>query len=99
MGSELFGSDIHKNVTDRADTINAFNKAVSKVESTTKQLAAIREKSFLYRRLAAYGSRSGGKYADPIPTEEDSKDRISGATKENIHPETNRSTDLSQWGQ
>ena len=55
--SELFGSDIHKKVTDRADTIDAFNKAVSKVERSVKF-----EDRFLSKRPTAYGSRSGRDY-------------------------------------
>ena len=35
-GAELFGSDIQKMIT-RADTIDTFNKAVSKVERTEFQ--------------------------------------------------------------
>ena len=55
--SELFGSDIHKKVTDRADTIEAFNKAVSKVERQARS-----EDRFLSKRPAAYGSGSGRDY-------------------------------------
>ena len=62
-GSELFGADIHKKMTDRADTIEAFNKAVSKVEGASKQASGSRlESRFLSKRPAAYGDRSGREY-------------------------------------
>ena len=56
--AELFGTDIQKKVTDRADTIDAFNKAVSKVEKQAKP-----EGRFLAKRPAAHGGRSGREYA------------------------------------
>ena len=52
--AELLGTDIQKKVTDRADTIDAFNKAVSKVEKQAKL-----EGRFLAKRPAAHGGRSG----------------------------------------
>ena len=60
-GSELFGPDVHKLVTDRADTIEAFNKVVSKVESASKTAPTGRAR-FLYKRPTAHGSRSGCDY-------------------------------------
>lgn len=67
-GTELFGPQARKKITDRADTIDAFNKAVSKVESvpksTTGQVRDSGESSrFLSKRPSAmYGSRSGRSY-------------------------------------
>ena len=61
-GSELFGPEVQKLVTSRADTIDAFNKAVSKVEATTKRSGVGRENRFLSGRPTAYGSRSGREY-------------------------------------
>ena len=66
--SELFGPEIHKRITDRADTIEAFNKAVSKVEPARKQTSSTKgEGRFLFRRPAAYGSRSGREYVPYRP--------------------------------
>lgn len=61
-GPELFGPEIQKMVTTRADTIDAFNKAVSKVETTTKRTGSGRENRFLSGRPTAYGSKSGREY-------------------------------------
>ena len=83
-GSELFGPDVHKKVTDRADT---FNKAVSKVEGVSKQTSTSRvENHFLSKRPAAYRSRSGRETSHPTPTEADTQDHNSGEDKENTSP-------------
>ena len=86
-GSELFGPDVHKKVTDRADT---FNKAVSKVEGVSKQTSTSRvENHFLSKRPAAYRSRSGretSRTSHPTPTEADTQDHNSGEDKENTSP-------------
>lgn len=85
--SELFGSDIHKKVTDRADTIDAFNKAVSKVERHSK--AGDR---FLSKRPTAYGSRPGREYTPPCSRQllqaEGSIQDTSSGDKENSPPGT-----------
>jgi len=36
-GSELFGSEVRKKITERANTIEAFNKAIALVEGTSSQ--------------------------------------------------------------
>ena len=67
-GPELFSPDVHKMVTDRVDTIEAFNKAVSKVESALNSAPTNRgENHFLYKRPTMYRGRSGCNYTPYRP--------------------------------
>ena len=55
---ELFGPDIRKKITDRASTIEAFNKAITTVDKPTK--SGTSNSRFLSKRPnASYGGRSG----------------------------------------
>ena len=58
---DLFGPQVRKKLTDRADTIEAFNKAIKKVENTpTPYKHPPGENRFLAKRPSAtYGSNSG----------------------------------------
>ena len=50
--------DIHKKVMDRADTIDAFNKAVANVESSSRQASVFKgENHFLFKCPATFGDR------------------------------------------
>lgn len=50
-GSELFGPEVQKMVTSRADTIDALNKAASKVESTNRLHRSSQEPYWVERKV------------------------------------------------
>ena len=55
---ELFGPDLRKKITDRASTIEAFNKAITTVDKPSK--SGTSNSRFLSNRpTASYGGRSG----------------------------------------
>ena len=67
-GTELFRPQVQKKITDRADTIEAFNKAIAKVEAPSRVNAGQKQDTtessrFLSKRpTAVYGGRSGHSY-------------------------------------
>lgn len=67
-GTELFGPQVRKKITDRADTIEAFNKAIAKVEAPYRVNAGQKQDTtesscFLSKcPTAVYGGRSGRSY-------------------------------------
>ena len=60
-GSELFGPEVRKKITERANTIDAFNKAIGKVDNPTRpSTEPSTSSSFLSKRpTAKYGGKSG----------------------------------------
>ena len=60
-GVELFGPEVRKKITQRASTIEAFNKAISKVDNPSSVPSS--SSSFLSKRPAAkYGGEPGRSY-------------------------------------
>ena len=60
-GLELFGPEVRKKITQRASTIEAFNKAISKVDNPSSVPSS--SSSFLSKRPAAkYGGEPGRSY-------------------------------------
>ena len=60
-GDELFGPEVRKKITERASTIEAFNKAISRVDNPNSVPSSSR--SFLSKRPAAkYGGEPGRNY-------------------------------------
>lgn len=63
-GTQLFGPEVRKKITERANTIDAFNKAISKVDNPTKSSSQPSTSgSFLSKGPAArYGGVPGRSY-------------------------------------
>ena len=63
-GTELFGPEIRKKITERANTIDAFNKAITKVDNPPKSSSQpSTSSSFLSKGpTARYGGESGRSY-------------------------------------
>ena len=57
-GSELFDLEVRKKITERANTIEAFNKAIASVEGTSSQKTNTSSRFLSKRPTAKYGGRS-----------------------------------------
>ena len=63
-GPELLGPEVRKKITEWANTIDVFNKAISNVDkATSASTVPSTSRSFLSKRpTAKYGGESGGSY-------------------------------------
>jgi len=64
-GSELFDLEVRKKITERANTIEAFNKAIASVEGTSSQKTNTSSRFLSKCPTGKYGGRSNRSHYIP----------------------------------
>ena len=85
-GPDLFDPDVHKMVTDSADTIGAFNKAVNKVEAALTSVPPSIIFCTSARPCTGAGQAATTFCKEQCQTVGDHRNHESAATKENSPP-------------